>query len=132
MLGAQLPAEVDGMFAEMDSFAKAVLDYCSKNLEARGGSSTAAGGYARASDEAAIINGLGAEQGHPGDGGGSGESKSDEGRVRRPRSRKPQEEELCAVIAEQWRLTATTLTRSRCVKGNGDAEAMERREVGSR
>ncbi|CAN0531933.1 unnamed protein product, partial [Ectocarpus sp. 12 AP-2014] len=121
--------EVDGMFAEMDSFAKAVLGYCSKNLAARRGSSTAAGGSARASDEAAIINGLGAEQGHPGGGGGSGESTSDEGRVRRPRSRRPQQEELCAVIAEQWRLTAATLTRSRCVKGNGDAEAMERREV---
>ncbi|CAN0026052.1 unnamed protein product, partial [Ectocarpus sp. 4 AP-2014] len=121
--------EVDGIFAEMDSFAKAVLGYCSKNLAARGGSSTAAAGSARASDEAAIINGLGAEQGHPWGGGGSGESKSDEGRVRRPRSRRPQEEELCAVIAEQWRLTAATLTRSRCVKGNCDAEAMERREV---
>lgn len=122
------------MFAEMDSFAKAVLGYCSKNLAARGSSSAAAcagGGSARTGDEAAIINGLGAEQGHPGEGGGSGESKIDEGRVRRLRPRRPREEELCAVIAEQWRLTAATLTRSRCVKGNGDAEAKERREVGT-
>ncbi|CAM9711417.1 unnamed protein product, partial [Scytosiphon promiscuus] len=39
------------------------------------------------------------------------------------------QEELCAVVAEQWRLTAARLTRSRCVKGNGDAEARDRREV---
>lgn len=121
------------MFAEMESFAKAVLGYCSKNLAARADSSAVAGGgSAHASDEPAIINVLGAEQGDPGEGGGSGESKGAEERVRRPRSRRPQEEELCAVIAEQWRLTAATLTRSRCVKGNGDAEAMERREVGRR
>ena len=103
------------MFAEMDSFAKAVLNYCSKNLAARASSdsdtvATAAVGGGEGKGFAPVAA----------DGTGSSAATS------RPR---PEEEELCAVVAEQWRLTAGTLTRSRCVKGNGDAEARERREV---
>ncbi len=97
------------MFAEMDSFAKAVLAYCSKNLATRtdSGNTAAAASTGDSGDSRA---------------GGSGGTK---GGQRRPAP----EEELVAVVAEQWRLTAATLTRSRCVKGNGDAEARERREV---
>eukprot|EP00752_Nemacystus_decipiens_P014841 g13213.t1 len=107
--------EVDGMFAEMDSFAKAVLNYCSKNLASRAESGTTSATAASAAAATADRR--------EGDGGGSGGPAPLRQRAR------PEEEELCAVVAEQWRLTAATLTRSRCVKGNGDAEARERREV---
>lgn len=158
------------MFAEMDSFAKAVLTYCSKNLAARmdsGTATTAATPTTAAAAAAAAVeggegkgpapvvaDGIGqssrgrAEAGLvPGGAaaGGAGGRRRDGGndggpslggiggaaaaRQRTRQRTRPEEEELCAVVAEQWRLTAATLTRSRCVKGNGDAEARERREV---
>ena len=116
------------MFAEMDSFAKAVLNYCSKNLAARADSTTTAattamgGGESKGSASTAA-DGVGDNTDRHRGGGGGGDGVAS---MQRPR---PEEEELCAVVAEQWRLTAATLTRSRCVKGNGDAEARERREV---
>lgn len=101
------------MFAEMDSFAKAVLSYCSKNLVARDSGNDTAAAAAMEDD---------------GD-GDRGPSSGGSGAARPAPRPRPDEEELCAVVAEQWRLTAATLTRSRCVKGNGDPEARERREV---
>lgn len=135
------------MFAEMDSFAKAVLNYCSKNLANRtssgiAGTATAsavAGGeWKRPTPAAADVTGSSRVNVDPvlegaaaadSDGGHSEGGTGPAQRRQQQQPPRPEEEELCAVVAEQWRLTAATLTRSRCVKGNGDAEARERREV---
>lgn len=90
---------MEGVFFEMDSFADAVVLYCQKHL----------------------ANWDNAQQSEAGMESKNGVESSQE--------RRPSEEKLCAIVAEQWRRSAAALARSRCVKGAGGAEASEQREV---
>lgn len=95
--------EMEGVFFEMDSFADAVVLYCQKHLTSWDNAQQSEGG-----PEGVM------------EGGNDVESCED---------RRPSEEKLCTIVAEQWRRSAAALARSRCVKGAGGAGATEQREV---